>query len=176
MKTWFQSRNRRERLLVAAFTGLVALTWLVSAIGRLHASVSQWRSTKGDLAAQQLWLDRQKEIETQSAAAVRDLDPARTYDATRLVATITSLASAAGLTPAIDSPSTQHTPQFAYHTAKVTFRRANLPALLHFYDDLSKQAPYLNLESIAVQMDRGASGALNATLQISATQITKSGN
>ncbi|MEJ1973527.1 MAG: hypothetical protein WDM96_14010 [Lacunisphaera sp.] len=173
MRNWFHSRNRRERVLVAAFVGMIALTWLVSATGRLRTSVSQWRSTKGDLAAQQLWLDRQKNIETQAAAAVRDLDPARTYDATRLLATITSLASAAGLTPAIDSPSTQRTPQFAYHSAKVTFRRANLPALLHFYDDLTKQAPYLNLEAIALQTDRSAGGALNATLQISATQITK---
>ena len=49
----------------------------------------------------------------------------------------------------------------------MTFRRANLPALLHFYDDLAKQAPYLNLESIAVQIDRSAGGLLNATLQIS---------
>ncbi len=176
MRTWFHSRNRRERLLVAAFAVLVALTWLFSATGRLRGSISQWRSTKSDLAAQRLWLDRQKEIETQAAAAVRDLDPARTYDATRLVGMITSLSTAAGLSPAIDSPSTQRTPQFAYHTAKVTFRRASLPALLHFYDDLTKQAPYLNLESIAVQMDRSSGGALNATLQISATQITKTGS
>ena len=173
MRAWFASRNRRERVLVAAFTGLVALTWLVSATGRLRAGVSQWRSTRGDLAAQQLWLDRQQAIETQSAAAVRDLDPARTYDATRLVATITSLASAAGLTPAIDTPATQRTPQFAYHTAKVTFRRASLPMLLHFYDDLAKQAPYLNLEAVTLQTDRAATGALNATMQISAPQIVK---
>jgi hypothetical protein len=44
---------------------------------------------------------------------------------------------------------------------------------LKFYDELAKQAPYLNLESIALQTDRSAPGALNATLQISATQITK---
>ncbi|MBI2497651.1 MAG: general secretion pathway protein GspM, partial [Opitutae bacterium] len=76
----------------------------------------------------------------------------------------------------IDPPVTQRTPQFAYHTIKVTFRRANLPALLNFYDELTKQAPYLNLESMALQTDRAAAGALNVTLQVSATQIVKPGS
>jgi hypothetical protein len=171
MRPWFQSRNRREQLLVTAFTLLLALVWLTSATGRLHRSWGAWRTTRSDLAAQQLWLDRHEEIESRSAAAVRNLDPARTYDATRLVATVTTLATAAGLQPAIDSPTTQRTPQFAYHTIKVAFRRANLPALLGFYDELAKQAPYLNLESIAVQTERSTTGVLNVTLLISATQI-----
>lgn len=174
MRSWFQSRNRREQLLVTLFVVLGALIWLTSASGRLRSGLAGWRSTRGDLAAQQLWLDRRQEIETQSVAAVRNLDPARTYDATKLVATVTSLSSGAGLQPSIDPPVTQRTPQFAYHNIKVTFRRANLPALLNFYDELTKQAPYLNLESIALQTDRGAAGALNVTLQISATQIVKS--
>ncbi|MDI1335455.1 MAG: general secretion pathway protein GspM [Lacunisphaera sp.] len=173
MSSWFQSRNRREQLLVTLFVIMGALIWLSSAAGRLNTRLSTWRSTHTDLGAQQLWLDRQKEIEESSLAAVRNLDPARTFDATKLVATVTSLASGASLQPTIDSPVTQRTNQFALHTIKVTFRRANLPALLNFYDELSKQAPYLNLESVALQTDRSAAGALNATLQISATQIVK---
>ena len=173
MRNWFQSRHRREQLLVTAFVIMAALIWLTSATGRLQTRWAGWRSTHADLGAQQLWLDRQKEIEASSVAAVRNLDPARTLDATKLVATVTSLASGAGLQPTIDPPVTQRTPQFAYHNIKVTFRRANLPALLNFYDELAKQAPYLNLESIALQTDRAATGALNATLQISATQIVK---
>jgi hypothetical protein len=173
VRNWFQSRNRREQLLVTLFVLMGALVWVTSASGRLRTRWAGWRSTQADLGAQQLWLDRQKEIETSSLAAVRNLDPARTLDATKLVATVTSLASGAGLQPAIDPAVTQRTPQFAYHTIKVTFRRTNLPALLNFYDELSKQAPYLNLESMALQTDRGSAGALNVTLQVSATQIVK---
>lgn len=173
MRAWFQSRNRREQLLLTLFVGLGALIWLSGAAGRMRTQWSAWRSTQGDLAAQQLWIDRREEIEAAAVAAVRNLDPARTYDATRLVATVTSLASAAGLQPAIDPAVTQRTPQFAFHTIKVTFRRTQLPVLLKFYDELTKQAPYLNLESMALQTDRAAAGALNVTLQISATQIVK---
>jgi hypothetical protein len=173
MRSWFESRNRREQVLVTVFVLMVAFTWFFSALGRMRTRMGDWRSTQTALSAQQLWLDRQAEIEARSAAAVRNLDPARTHDATRLVGTVNSLATGASLSPSIDPPQTQRTSQFAYHTIKVTFRRANLPALLNFYDELAKQAPYLNLESIALQTDRGAAGALNATLQISATQIVK---
>jgi hypothetical protein len=173
MRTWFEARHRREQVLVTLFVVLAAAIWLFSAMGRVRGRVAAWRSTQAALSAQQLWLDRREDIETRSAAAVRNLDPARTYDATKLVGTVNSLATAAGMGVAIDPPQTQRTAQFAYHTARVAFRRTNLPALLKFYDELAKQAPYLNLESIALQTDRSAPGALNATLQISATQITK---
>jgi hypothetical protein len=173
MRRWFEGRHRREQVLVTLFVVLAAVAWLFSALGRLRARVDGWRSAQAALSAQQLWIDRRQDIEARSAAAVRNLDPGHTYDATKLVGTINSLATAAGLSVAIEPPQTQRTPQFAYHSARVTFRRTNLPALLNFYDELAKQAPYLNLESIALQTDRAAAGALNATLQISATQIVK---
>lgn len=173
MRTWFETRHRREQVLVTVFVVMAAATWLFSSLGRLRTQVAAWRSTQAASAAQKLWLDRREDIETRSAAAVRNLDPAKTKDATRLVGTINSLATAAGLSVAIEPPQTQITPQFAYHNAKVSFRRANLPALLSFYDELAKQAPYLNLESIQLQTERTAPGMVNAALQISATQITK---
>jgi hypothetical protein len=175
MKHWFQRGRRREQLLLTAFVILGALVWLLSASGRLRASWADWHATRTDLATQRLWLDRQKEIEASAGAAIRNLDPTRTYDATRLVSTVTTLATGASLSPSIDSPVTQRTPQFAFHTIKVTFRRATLSSLLSFYDELAKQAPYLNLEQIAMQTERTAPGMLNVTLQISATQITKPG-
>jgi len=173
MRRWFEGRHRREQVLLTLFVVLAAAIWLVSALGRLRTRVDGWRSTQGTLSAQRLWLDRRQDIETRSAAAVRNLDPAHTHDATKLVSTVNALATAAGLNVTIEPPQTQRTPQFAYHAARVTFRRASLPALLNFYDELAKQAPYLNLESIALQTDRAAAGALNATLQVSATQIVK---
>ncbi len=171
MKTWFQRRRLREQVLLLLFAGLAGLIWLTGAVGRLRHGVTDWRSARTGLAAQQLWLAQRPEIERRSAAAIRDLDPTRTYDVAKLVATITTLATGAGLTVAIDPPVTERTPRFAYHTAKVTLRRASLPQLLRFQDELVRLAPYLNLEAVTLQTDRAA-GALNATLQISASQIT----
>lgn len=174
MRNWFQARQRREQVLITAFIAMAAVVWISSATGHLRERWQAWRSGRAELATQQLWLDRQQEIEQAAATAVKNLDPARTMDGTRLVATITTLATGAGLTPAIDSPVTQRTTYFAYHTSRVTLRRTNLAGLLRFYDELAKQAPYLNLEQIAVQTERGTPGLLNVTMQISATQIVKS--
>ncbi len=173
MRRWFQRRHPREQLLLTAFVALGALIWLIAAAGRMRTRWREWHSAQSSLSDQQRWLARRADIEARAAAAVRNLDPAKTYDATRLVSTVNSLAQHAGLTPAIDSPHSERTPQFAYHTVKVTFRRAALPALLSFYDQLAQQAPYLSLEQIALQTERSAAGQLNATLQISATQIAK---
>jgi hypothetical protein len=173
MRRWFETRHRREQILVTVFVVLAAATWLFGSLRRLRTQVSAWRSTQAATAAQKLWLDRRDDIEQRSAAAVRNLDPAKTQDATRLLGTINSLANAAGLSVAIEPAQKQTTPQFTYNTAKVTFRRANLASVLSFYDELGKQAPYVNLESISLSTERANAGTLNAVLQISATQITK---
>ena len=173
MRRWFETRHRREQILVTAFVVLAAATWLFGSLRRLRTQVGAWRSTQAATTAQRLWLDRREDIEKRSATAVRNLDPAKTQDATRLLGTINSLANAAGLSVAIEPAQKQTTPQFTYNTAKVTFRRANLNSLLSFYDELAKQAPYVNLESISLQTERANPGAINAVLQISATQITK---
>ena len=73
----------------------------------------------------------------------------------------------------IEPAQKQLTSQFAYYNSKVTFRRANLAALLNFYDELAKQSPYLNLESITLQTERSAPGVINASLQISSMQVAK---
>ncbi len=172
MRAWFNGRSRREQLLVTLFVLLGAGIAFTSAARRLRAEVAAWRSARLEQTAQQLWLDRREEIERRAASAVSNLDPSRTYDATGLAATITRLASSAGLSPAVDPAVTQRTPQFAYHTARVTFRRASLPALLRFYDDLAREAPYLNLEQVAVLSDR-APGVVNVTAEISATQVIR---
>lgn len=171
MKTWFQSRTMREQMLVTALVLIFAITWFVSALGRVQGRVADWRSAREQGKAQNLWIERQAEIEQRAATAVKNLDPTKTFDPTRLNSTLTTLATGAGLTPSIDAARTERTAQFAYHTVRVTFRRASLAALLAFYDELVKHVPYLNLESMIVQSDRNAPTQLSVTLQISAPQI-----
>ena len=173
MKRLFQGRTKREQWLVTVLVLGAALAWLDTALRRVRTAGGDFRTASAAAATQQLWLDRQGEIEAAAAKAVGNLDPARTHDATRLVTTVTTLATGAGLQPSIDPPQTNRTPQFAYHSIKVTIRRAQLPALLRFYDELAKQTPYLNLEQISVQTERANTGQLTAVLQVSSTQIAK---
>jgi hypothetical protein len=86
---------------------------------------------------------------------------------------VAALAAQAQLTPAIDSPRTQRTDDFAYHTVQVTFRRAKMPALITFYRELAKRAPYLALEQVALVADRGNPADLNATFSIFSVEVAR---
>lgn len=171
MKTWLQARTLREQMLVTVLVVVFAFLWLLSASDRLGARLSDWQSVRKQLAAQELWLKEQAQIDARTGEAIKNLDPARTHDATKLVAAVTSLSTQAGLQPDIAAPATTRTPQFNYHTVRVSFRRASMGAILSLYDELTKQVPYLNLESVTLQGDRANLGQMNVTLQISATQI-----
>jgi hypothetical protein len=173
MRNWFNGRSQREQALVAIFILLGAAVWLLSSVGRLRRAVEAWHSVRLEQSAQQLWLNRQGEIQQRSVAAAGDLDPTRTYDATGLVSAISSMAKHAGLAPVVDAATSRKTPPLAHHTARVTFRRAGLPALVRFYDEVTRQAPYLSLDEVAIQTDRSGPGLVNVTLQISATQVLR---
>jgi hypothetical protein len=173
LRTWFVGRLLREKVLVLALVLLGALIWASSALEHLQTTLRGFRAAESALATQQLWLDNQSTIEDAAAAAVRDLDPARTYDATFLVAEIMGIASRSGLAVNTEPPRTQRSPQFAVHTVQVTTRRAELSSLLRFYQELASKAPYLGLEQISLQGDRSAPGLVNATLQVVSVELVR---
>jgi hypothetical protein len=175
VKSWFIGRLLREKVLVLAFVLLGALIWLSTASESLKASLRAFRSAESTLATQQLWLNNQPAIEEAAAAAVRNLDPARTYNATDLVAQIMGMAGRSGLAVNTEPPRTQRSPQFSVHTVQVTTRRAELASLLRFYQELAAKAPYLGLEQISVQGDRSAPGMINATLQVASVELVREG-
>lgn len=173
MKRYFNQRSRREKILVLLLAGAAALVWVSSVSARLRERWQEGRSVAVELDEQRLWLDRRTDIENRAAIAVRNLDPAKTLNATHLVGEVVALAAQAKLSPAIDSPRTQRTEDFAYHTVQVTFRRAQLPALIAFYRELGKRAPYLALEQCALVADRANPADLNATFSIFSVEVVR---
>lgn len=175
LRIWFVSRLLREKVLVLALVLLGALIWLSAASDRLREHLRGFRSAEATLATQQLWLNNQPAIEEAAAAAVRNLDPARTYDATFLVAEIMGIASRSGLAVNTEPPRTQRSSQFAVHTVQVTARRADLGNLLRFYQEVASKAPYLGLEYVSLQGDRTTPGMINATLQVVSVELVREG-
>jgi len=173
MKRRYQARSLREKLLILLFAAALAVWWLTLATGRLGRLVQDWRSVSAELASQRAWLDHRAAIEARAAQAAKNLEPARTLDATHLVGEVMALARQAGLAPGIDSPRTQRTPQFAYHTVEVNFRRAELGALVNFYEALNRRAPYLALEQCALSADRANPAQLNASFAIFSVEVLR---
>jgi hypothetical protein len=171
LKAWFLGRLLREKILVFAFVLLGALIWLSSAADGMKANVRRFRAANSDLGTQALWLNNRATIEAAAAEAASHLDPSKTYDATFLVSEVSGMARRAGLSANTEPPRTQRSPQFAIHTLQLTTRRADLGAVLRFYQELAGKAPYLGLEQISVQGDRSAPGMLNATLQVASVEL-----
>jgi uroporphyrinogen-III decarboxylase len=173
MKQYFLQRSHREQMLLTLFVVFAGAIWIFAAAGRLRARLQEARLAHADSAAQQLWLDRQADIEARAAAAIKSLDPARTFDATRLASEISTMAREAGLTINTEPPRTTQTPQLAIHSVQVTSRRAALSALLKFYEALNERAPYLGLEQCSLLVERNSGGLLTATLQVSSVEVIR---
>ena len=173
MKRRFVQRSLREQLLLAFFIVAAGVTWLVAAAGHLRSQRLELSQARDDIAAQQLWLNRQGEIESRAAAAIKSLDPARTFDATRLASEISTMAHDSGLSINTEPPHTTQTPQLAIHSVQVTCRRAALSALIKFYQALNQRAPYLGLEKCSLLVERNAGGLLTANLQVSSVEVIR---
>jgi len=173
MKRFFLSRSLRERSLLLLFFCAAGIVWLFSAAERLSGQMANHRQAVIEAASQKLWLDSKADIEGRAARAAASLVPERTLDATRLVGEVSAIAARAGLTPVVESPRTQHADQFSYHTVQVGFRRANLPALINFYRELVKRAPYLALEQCTLSATRANPAELDAQFAVFSVEVAR---
>lgn len=173
MKRYFLTRSLREKALLTSFVGLVALAWLFSALGRARVRGQEWSSLRESGKEQQLWLGNRADIEARATKATAQLDPAKTLNGTRLVAEMSALASQAGLTAEVSGQRSERTTQFAFHSVQVAFRRADLGALVRFYEMLSQRSPYVGLEQVSLAADRAAPGTLNATFRVTAAELQR---
>jgi hypothetical protein len=173
MKAVFLRRTPRERGLILLFLFAAAVVWLVSAGNRLQDKWRESRVAAADLAAQDLWLERRSAIEQRALAAAGNLDPARTLDATRLAGEVSAIASRLGLAVAVEPPRTERTGQLAYHTVQVTFRRADLGALVKYYRELGQRAPYLALEKCVLGSGSTNPAEIDAVFSVFSVQTEK---
>ena len=173
LKTYFLGRLLREKVLLVAITALIAGTVLMS-VGK--RGVAFWRtqqSTGATLKEQQRWLRDRAVIETGAREAVKNLDPARTLDDTRLVGELNALARSQNLRFTNDTPQTVRSGQFAMHTVQFNLLKSDWESLKRFYIELTKRSPYVGIEQFTLQAERTNPAQLNATLRVSSIEIVR---
>jgi hypothetical protein len=112
-------------------------------------------------------------IEAAAVQAVKNLDPAKTLDDTKLVGELSALAREQNLKFTNDAPQTERTGQFAVHTVQLSLQRAEWEALKRFYYALAGRSPYLGVTQFSVVADRANPALLNASLQVSSVEIVR---
>jgi hypothetical protein len=173
MKAWFVAKLLREKLLVIGLVLLAAIIWLSAATSHLSNAQLAFKAAGAELTTQSYWLNNRSTIEGAAAEAAKNLDSTKTKDATFLVAEVMAMAKRAGLAVNTEPPRTLGSAQFAVHTVLVSSRRADMGSVLRFYEELSSRAPYLGLEELSIQGDRGAPGMLNLNLRIASVELIR---
>lgn len=171
LKAYFLNRLLREKLLLVVITALVAVVLVVNVSGRVTRAWRAQRDTTVMLAKQQDVLANRTAIEAGAGRAVKNLDPSRTLDDTRLVGELNALARAQGLKFTSDSPRTERSGQFAVHTVQFNLLKMDWGALKRFYVELTKRSPYIGIEQCSLQAERTNPTLLNASLRVSSVEI-----
>jgi hypothetical protein len=175
MKTFFFSRHLREKVLLTALLGLVAIVWLGRMARGVRVFWSEWRATAVELATQQQWIDNRASIETAAAKAVQHLDPARTFSSPRLLGELSMIADQVGVRNNTSSEilGTEPTNQFSVNTVQVAVRNTDLASLLSFYSELDKRSPYIGLEQFSLTVNPANPAFLSAVMRVSSIEITR---
>ena len=172
-RAFFLSRLFREKLLMLMFVGLGAAMWLTNFSRRAAVSWRSVRTLRTELADQREWLANRAAIEAGAVQAVKNLDPARTLDDTRLVSELSAMARDNNLKFVNDTPKSESNGQFAVHTVQITLPRADWESLKRFYLALQRRSPYIGLEQFSLAADRAHPELLNASLRVSSVEIVR---
>lgn len=172
MKAYFFSRNLREKVLLLVMLLVTLVIW-VSFFGERTSALMAERHSL-NLLSQELgiYIDNRDRIRERAEAGIRNLDPGRTLNATRLSVEAGEMARKHGLSPSIAPPQTEAGETFSYHTVVMNVNEAGLAALIAFTDELQSRAPYMTLERVTLNA-RSDPRFLDATYRISAVELNR---
>jgi hypothetical protein len=174
LRALFLGLQLREKLLLVAFAVLIVAIWGANFNRRAWQFKRAAATTTVDLEIQQRWLDNQATIEADVKKTAARLDPVRTLDATSLLATVSSLASEAGLSAIRSGESRDETNgQFNVHTREFTIDKAEYGALIKFYLSLQARFPLIGIERFAQVPDRANPALSVVSLTVSAPEVVR---
>ena len=173
-KAFFLSRLMREKALLLAFVGLGAAIWLSSYASRAASFWREYSGTAETLATQRKVLASGPAIEAAAKKAIAQLDPAKTLNATSLLATITNLAKDAHLDSGrSEDQNDDPGPQFIMHNLRFSVTKALWADLEVFYGKIQQRSPYIVLEQCALQADRANPTQLSAVFKLRSIEVVR---
>lgn len=171
LRVFFMSRLFREKVLLVAFALMIAAIWFSSAAGRLSRWAREYKITSRQLSEQKGLLAQQAAIEAAAKSAVEHFEPSKTFDAMRLQSEVDALARRSGLANySAENVQTDRTNQFSMNSMRLEIRNAEYPALVRFYLELAKQAPYIGIEQFRITANNGRH---NASLRLTSFELVR---
>jgi len=172
MKAFFLSRVLREKILLLGLILMAAGTWLVSATHRTTRFWNLFSETSNSLKWQRELLSQQGQVEAEATAAIKYLDPSKTFDNLRLQAEVDAVLRRTGITSGytFDPVQTERSNQISINSMPMTIRNADYATLVKFYTELSKQAPYVGIDQFRLTVNNFKH---SVSMRVSSIEVAK---
>jgi hypothetical protein len=171
MKHFFFSLQTRERIMALLALVIGAIIWSTASWSRVNSGWDAWRALENENQVQQTWLKNEPAIRQNAAKAIQGLEAGRGYNDSQLVAEALAATKEVGLNASTETPKTQKAGKFALHTMQLSCRRADMASVVKLYENLRPRAPYISISSFSLQSDRGNSGTVTLTMQLTALEL-----
>jgi hypothetical protein len=174
MKHFFFSLQTRERVMALLALVIGAIIWSTASWSRVNSGWDAWRSLENENMIQQTWIKNEPTIRQNAAKAIQGLEAGKGYNESQLVAEVIAATKEVGLNASTETPKTQKAGKFALHTMQLSCRKVDMATVVKFYENISPRAPYLSINSLTLQSDRGNSGTVTMTAQLTALELINS--
>lgn len=172
MKNYFMARNMREKFLVLLMLVVGLVIWVSFFSDRAGVLMTERTRLNNLNEEMSFYLENQEVIRQRAEDGIKNLEPGKTLDGTRLWGEVGSLARKHGLNPAVNSPRTEPGDVFSYHTVVLTVSNAKLAELINFTGELQARAPYIGLEQVSVTAKTDPQ-YLDASYRISSVELNQ---
>ena len=169
-----QSISSRERLMLSAFLTVMLLLWASSLWNRWNESSENLRQVEQVLGQQNVWIENAPIFEGQMRNVLSQLDRSEMLNAHELTGFIDTYARDNNLRHELGTPSVGSGTVYRKTTLRVTFRNVELRQLIELHLALQEKKPYIAVEALALTANRADPRLLNARLQLSSIEISRS--
>ncbi len=173
VKRFFRRMTVREQLLALTFMLVILFLWTGSVLKRGRAWNSNRQQAKSELMVQQQWLDRADDFEASYQLALKRVDPQKTFESARLSGKIDELLRQSGLSGSadIDPVQTREGEIFNDHTIRVRLKRISIAKLIQLNQLLSKESPYINIQSVQIDKNKNKPEELDIRFKINSFDL-----
>ena len=173
MKYFFRRMTVREQLLALIFILVILFLWTGSILKRGRAWNSSQQQAKSELMVQQQWLDRADDFEASYRLALKRVDPQKTFASAQLSGKIDEILRKSGLSSSadIDPVQTREGEIFNDHTIRVRLKRISISKLIQLNELLSKESPYINIQSVRIDKNKNKPEELDIRFRINSFDL-----
>jgi hypothetical protein len=172
-KRLFRQLTIREQLFALTFLLVLLFIWTGSVLKRSKQWNSDRQQVKADLNVQKQWLDREALYEENYQQALKRVDPRKTFEGAQLSEKIDAILRKTGLSSSadIDPVQTREGEIFNDHTISVRLKRISIAKLIQLNELLSKETPYINIQSVRINKNKNKPEELDIRFKINSFDL-----